>query len=89
MAEMELDDLSKGCRQVNFEKYGHEALAAASRAAGKFIEQQQSTDLNTWSAEEWDRFIWQTLSAGLYEATNLTRRRYQEILAAVDEIPYA
>lgn len=88
MAEMEYDDFSAGIKRINMEHFSGEALEAASRAGGRFIEQQSKSDCAAWSAEQWDRFIWEILSAGIYEADRLTKLRIDEMTRSADEIPY-
>jgi hypothetical protein len=86
--EQRLDEISKGCRQINFGRHGAVALDAACDAAGRYLDNLGKTDLATFSVDEWRGLVWNALAAGVVNLQNTTDQEYRAALNAIDQIPF-
>lgn len=88
MAEMNLDELSRGAVVVNPQRYAEQGFRASLAAAGEYMKKQKTHDPSKWTKEQWETFVWRILSAGTHTMITLTEENYRAALREIDEIPF-
>lgn len=73
--------------RIDMERFGGEALEAACKAGGEFLD-INGADMAGWTKETWRMFVWTMLTHGVTACEKATSAEIKRITRGIDDIPF-
>lgn len=73
--------------RIDMNRFGAEALEAACKAGGEFLD-QHGADMAGWTRDRWRHFVWVMLTNGIAACEKATSAEIKRITRGIDDIPF-